>query len=72
MEVIEKARQVTNCRIEVKVEPPRPGDPSRLVANAGKAQKLLGWKPKCPELEAIVCTAWEWHQTYSDGYAPEL
>ena len=57
MEVIEKARQITSRPIEVKVEPPRPGDPSRLVANARKAQSLLGWKPKYPELEAIVRTA---------------
>jgi UDP-glucose 4-epimerase len=72
MEVIEKARQVTNCRIEVRVEPPRPGDPSRLVANARKAQSQLGWNPKYPELEAIVRSAWEWHQTHPHGYAPEL
>ena len=72
MEVIEKARQITSRPIEVKVEPPRPGDPSRLVANARKAQSLLGWQPKYPELEAIVRTAWQWHQTYPDGYGPDL
>ena len=64
MEVIEKARLVTNCKIEAKVEPPRPGDPSRLVANANKAQSLLGWSPKYSELETIVDTAWEWHRTH--------
>ena len=72
MEVIERARHVTNRKIEAKVEPPRPGDPSRLVANAGKAKSLLGWKPQYPELEAIVRTAWQWHRTYPDGYGPEL
>ena len=72
MEVIEKARQITSRPIEVKVEPPRPGDPSRLVANARKAQSLLGWQPKYPDLEAIVRTAWQWHQTYPDGYGPDL
>jgi UDP-glucose 4-epimerase len=68
LEVIEKARQVTNRPIEMKVEAPRPGDPSRLVANAAKTQSLLGWKPQYPELEAIVRTAWEWHQAHPNGY----
>jgi UDP-glucose 4-epimerase len=67
-EVIDTARQVTNCEIEVRVEPPRPGDPSRLVADAGKARSVLGWVPKYPELETIIRTAWEWHQAHRKGY----
>ena len=61
-EVIAAARQVTNCEIKVRVEPPRPGDPSRLVADARKARSILGWSPKYTELETIIRTAWDWHR----------
>jgi UDP-glucose 4-epimerase len=67
-EVIATARQVTNCEIQVRVEPPRPGDPSRLVADAGKARSILGWNPKYPELETIIRTAWDWHRAHPQGY----
>jgi UDP-glucose 4-epimerase len=68
MEVIETARRVTGREIEVKVEPARPGDPSRLVADAEKARTLLGWRTQYPELEQIIRTAWDWHQRHPDGY----
>jgi len=68
MEVIEAARQVTNRAIEIKIETARPGDPSRLIANAAKAESVLGWQRRYPKLETIVKTAWDWHQGHPDGY----
>lgn len=68
MEVIETARRITGKSIEVKIEPRRAGDPSRLVANAEKARAELGWRPRYDDLEAIIRTAWEWHQQHPDGY----
>lgn len=68
MELIETARKVTGKPIEVKLEPRRPGDPSRLVANAERAHETLGWKPKYPELETIIQSAWDWHQAKPQGY----
>lgn len=65
MQVIEAARRVTSRPIEVKLEPARPGDPSHLIANAELAESLLGWKPQFPTLEAIIETAWAWHQQNS-------
>jgi UDP-glucose 4-epimerase len=62
LEVIETARRVTGRKIEMKIEPARPGDPSRLIANAGKARAMLGWKPAQPELPEIISTAWDWSQ----------
>jgi UDP-glucose 4-epimerase len=67
-EVIATAQQVTGCEIKVRVEPPRPGDPSRLVADAAKARSILGWSPKYPELETIIRSAWEWHLAHPEGY----
>ncbi|HEX8188678.1 MAG TPA: UDP-glucose 4-epimerase GalE [Pyrinomonadaceae bacterium] len=68
MEVIETARRVTGRDIEVRVEPARPGDPARLVADATKAREVLGWKTRYPDLESIVRTAWEWHEAHPEGY----
>lgn len=53
MEVIDIARQVTGRPITVKIEPRRAGDPSRLVADAAKARKILGWQPDYPDLASI-------------------
>ncbi len=62
LEVIETARRVTGRKIEIKIEPARPGDPSRLIANAEKARATLGWKPAQAELSEIIGTAWNWSQ----------
>ena len=68
MEVIEAARRVTGRQIETRMEPARAGDPSRLVADASKARSLLGWEPQFPDLDAIIRTAWDWHQRHPHGY----
>ncbi|MEK7409112.1 MAG: UDP-glucose 4-epimerase GalE [Acidobacteriota bacterium] len=68
LEVIETARAVTGRPIEMRMEPPRPGDPSHLVAEATKARTLLGWKPRYPDLDSIIRTAWEWRQAHPEGY----
>jgi UDP-glucose 4-epimerase len=68
LEVIETARRVTNRKIEIRNEPARAGDPSRLIANAEKARTVLGWQPQYPELETIIRTAWDWHQAHTEGY----
>ncbi|MCW5961763.1 MAG: UDP-glucose 4-epimerase GalE [Pyrinomonadaceae bacterium] len=69
LEVIEAARKVTKRPINVKIAPRRPGDPSRLVADASKAREVLGWDPKFPEIESIIESAWNWHKEHPDGYS---
>ena len=59
-EVIETCERVTGRRIEARPAPRRPGDPARLVADATRARRELGWEPQFTELEEIVRTAWEW------------
>jgi UDP-glucose 4-epimerase len=71
MEVIETARRVTGREIKTRTEPRRAGDPSRLVADASKARDVLGWRTQYPDLETIIRTAWDWHQTHPEGYADE-
>jgi UDP-glucose 4-epimerase len=69
MEVIETAREVTGREITVRIEPRRAGDPSRLVANAAKAHRVLGWKPAHPDLASIIRTDWEWRVRHPHGYS---
>ena len=61
-EVIEAARRVTGHPIPVEMKTRRPGDPARLVAASAKAQAELGWSPKITSIDAILASAWEWHQ----------
>jgi UDP-glucose 4-epimerase len=59
---------VTNRPIESRFEPPREGDPARLVADAGKAFSLLGWRPAHSDLHKIIESAWQWHLAHPEGY----
>jgi UDP-glucose 4-epimerase len=72
LEVIECARQVTGRPVLVHFGPPRPGDPSRLIADSSKAQKVLRWSPRHSDLPTIVRTAWNWHNRHPAGYVPTL
>ena len=67
-QVIETVRKVTGVEIPVEEAPRRPGDPAVLVASSEKIRAELGWRPKFPELEEIITTAWEWHRRYPRGY----
>ena len=69
LEVVEAARQVTGREIAIQMQGRRPGDPSHLVADAGRARSLLGWQPQQPELAAIIGSAWEWHSKLPEGYS---
>jgi UDP-glucose 4-epimerase len=68
MEVIETARQVTGKPIPMKVEGRRAGDPPKLVADAGRAKKVLGWKPLQSDLSTILRSQWDWRLKHPDGY----
>lgn len=68
-EVIRTAERVTGKPIAVKDGPRRAGDPPELVAAADMAREILGWKPRYPELQTIIETAWNWHRTHPRCYA---
>lgn len=70
LEVIEAAREVTGCEIEVRREARRPGDPDVLVADARKARRELGWRPEYG-LGDIIAHAWRWEQVlFAERGAP--
>ncbi|HLJ24004.1 MAG TPA: UDP-glucose 4-epimerase GalE [Candidatus Acidoferrales bacterium] len=69
LEVIECAREITGREIPVQVEPPRAGDPARLIADPQKAKNVLGWEPRVSDLRTIMRSAWTWRLSHPNGYA---
>jgi len=68
LEVIDACTKVTGKDIPVVKQSRRPGDPPRLIASAGKAQEVLGWRPQFDRIEDIVSSAWNWHVRHPAGY----
>jgi UDP-glucose 4-epimerase len=68
-EVIDACRHVTGHAIPIKIGPRRAGDPPELVADSSLAQRVLDWRPRYTEIEAIVRTAWKWHSSHPQGYS---
>jgi UDP-glucose 4-epimerase len=67
-EVIESCRKITGQPIPLLEKPRRPGDPPRLIASSEKIKRELGWRPQFQTLDAIVESAWKWHQKFPRGY----
>ena len=67
LEVIRAAEEVTGKKIKMRMDPPRPGDPARLVADAKKAKQVLGWQPKY-DMAGILRSQWEWRKKHPKGY----
>ena len=42
----------------------RPGDPAILVADASRAETVLGWQPRRSNLDEMVSSAWNWRQRF--------
>lgn len=57
-QVIEAARQITQCDIPVIYGQRRVGDPAVLVADASLAQQELNWHPIHSDLKTIIEHAW--------------
>ena len=56
-EVIAAAERVTGRKVPQREAPRRAGDPPVLVADPGRAKKLLHWEPSRSDLDTIVATA---------------
>jgi UDP-glucose 4-epimerase len=61
-EVIAVVEKVTGKKVPYVVGPRREGDPPALVADCGKLQRTLGWKPRTTGLRGIVADAWEFEK----------
>ena len=67
-EVVESARRVTGQPIPTEIGPRRSGDPAILIASSEAANQDLGWSPRFTDLDAIIRSAWQWHQAHPMGY----
>jgi UDP-arabinose 4-epimerase len=61
-ELVASVREVTGCDFPVLTSARRPGDPPALVADASRACRQLGWRPKYMDLNSQVMHAWAWRQ----------
>lgn len=62
-EVIETAEKVTQKEIPIVEGTRRTGDPAVLIANSDKIRSYLGWKPRYPDLDTIITSAWKWENS---------
>ena len=60
-EVVTMIEATSRLRVPVCYAERRDGDPPALVADSRRAQSMLGWRPRYPDLRTIVETAWQWH-----------
>ena len=61
-EVVRAVEEVTGQKVPFTIGPRREGDPPALVADSGKLQRTLGWKPRYTGLREIVETAWQFEK----------
>ncbi|HEX9792649.1 MAG TPA: UDP-glucose 4-epimerase GalE [Planctomycetota bacterium] len=69
-EVLRAVADAVGRPVPFRDGPRRPGDPARLVADASRAARELGWRPVCSDLASLVQTALRWHRAHPSGYGP--
>jgi UDP-glucose 4-epimerase len=67
-EVLSAAETVVGRPIPNAIGERRAGDPPVLVADAGRADEILGWRAAHRDIVEIVASAWAWRQAHPDGY----
>ena len=67
-EVIAACAKITGRKVAIIERPRRLGDPPRLIASSKKIKEELGWRPQFQSLEAIIESAWKWHEKFPRGY----
>lgn len=66
-EVARTVERVSGMSVNLRRAPRRAGDPPVLVANAERAARVLGWRPRYETLESVIRTAWVWHSRGLQG-----
>ncbi len=67
-EVIDAVGRITGRAVPWTLASRRPGDAAVLYAAPQKANAELHWRPRFPDLDSIVRTAWAWHRAHPHGY----
>lgn len=58
-EVVRAVEAVTGIPATTRMGDRRAGDPPRLVANAEKIERELGWSPQYPDIQTMIEHAWK-------------
>lgn len=66
--VIAAVERVSGLKVPAREGPRRAGDPPALVASAARIQRETPWRPRFPDLEDIVRTAFAWRRDHPHGY----
>ena len=61
-DIVSMVEKVSGRPVRVRDVPRRAGDPARLLADASRAVRTLGWSHPLSDPEAVVETAWRWHR----------
>jgi len=67
-EVLDAVERVTGTPVPSRFAERRPGDPAILVADASRAETVLGWRPHRSSLDEMVGSAWAWRKRFPRGY----
>lgn len=62
LQVIKTAEEALGKPIQVKIEPPREGDPPQLVADSNLMKKVLNWTPR-RDLSEMIQDDWSWRSS---------
>ncbi len=60
--MVETARAITGMPIPAVYTGRRPGDSANLVASAGEAKRMLGWKAHSSDVETLLSSTWDMYK----------
>ncbi len=69
LEIVRSVSRVAGVTLDPEIGPRRPGDPPELVADAGEAARVLGWKASRSHLDKMVREVLQWMSTHPEGYS---
>ncbi|HCP46846.1 MAG TPA: UDP-glucose 4-epimerase GalE [Deltaproteobacteria bacterium] len=68
LEVVDRAREVTQRVVPTRDAARRDGDPVMLVADVSRIEADLGWVAT-QDLKSMIRSEWAWRRAWPDGYA---
>jgi UDP-glucose-4-epimerase GalE len=68
-QVIDAVERVTGRAVTRRIAPRRAGDPAVLYASGERIRADFGWRPRRPDIDAIVGDAWRWHSAHPHGFS---
>jgi UDP-arabinose 4-epimerase len=63
LDVVRAVERVSGRAVPLRKAPRRAGDPAVLIADGRLATAVLNWQPGFTDLDAIIETAWKWHES---------